>query len=180
MLREIAGIAYHLSYKNVKNINLRVRKDLAIIVSAHKRVPLEQIDRFVASKASWIIATQQKLSHRQIMRSKNIHYSDEECLDLFRRIADQYYPQFSTYIKEKPTIKTRLMKSCWGVCHPRKNYITLNKTLMNKPLAAIEYVVMHEYVHFLHGNHQKGFYAELEKRMPDFKERKKLLILISN
>lgn len=177
MIRQTTSITYDLTYKNVKNINLRVKKDLSISVSAHKRIPLEQIDHFVQSKAKWIKDVEQRLLEKQnAQKIENIpQCKDEECLALFQTISDKIYPLFADGIKIKPIIKVRLMKSCWGVCHPRKNYITLNKLLMDKPLATIEYVILHEYIHFLHMNHQKGFYNELIKKMPDYKERKRLL-----
>ena len=174
MIRNVAGITYNLTYKNVKNINLRIRKDLTVKVSANKNLPLEKIDGFVSSKAGWIQSTIKKISKKQVEYEEvNAKYTDSQCLELFNQISDRIYPLFSNFIN-KPLIKVRLMKSCWGVCHP-KNYITLNKLLIAKPLLAIEYVIMHEYIHFFHLNHQKEFYDELAKYMPDYKERRKLL-----
>ena len=46
---------------------------------------------------------------------------------------------------------------------------------MGKPRAALEYVVLHEYVHFLHPNHQAGFHAEMARLMPDYLARRALL-----
>ena len=89
--------------------------------------------------------------------------------------SDRIYPLFARLLPEKPELRVRWMKSRWGVCCPAKNRITLNKQLMGKPRAAMEYVVLHEYVHFLHPDHQAGFHAEMAKWMPDYRERRKLL-----
>ena len=67
------------------------------------------------------------------------------------------------------------MKSRWGSCNPGKRVITLNKRLLSYPPEALEYVVLHEYVHFLHPNHQKGFYELLGRLMPDYAQRRALL-----
>ena len=40
---------------------------------------------------------------------------------------------------------------------------------------AVQYVVMHEFVHFMHSNHSNKFYEMLSTLMPDWKTRKKLL-----
>ena len=41
--------------------------------------------------------------------------------------------------------------------------------------AAQIYVVVHEYCHFLQPNHSPAFWAEVEKLLPDWKERRALL-----
>ena len=103
-------------------------------------------------------------------------YTKEECLALFTQMSDEVFPLFSDILKgRRPTIKAREMKTRWGSCNLRTHTITLNTRLTEKPRAAIEYVVMHEYVHFLHADHQAGFHAEMERLMPDYKQRRKLL-----
>ncbi|MDP4120576.1 MAG: DUF45 domain-containing protein [Bacillota bacterium] len=176
MLRTVADISYELTYKKVKNINLRIRSDLTIAVSANKHVPFYIIDEFVLSKTDWIKAAQARISTKI---KEEIPFEDkwtnEECLNLFSEISDRIYPIFKNTLKTKPVLKVRIMKSRWGVCHYSKNYILLNKKLMAKPYKAIEYVIMHEYVHFLHHNHQKSFHDTMKSLMPDYKERSKLL-----
>ena len=46
--------SYLLIRKNVKNINLRVKSDGSVVVSAHPCVPKKQIDDFVYSKTAFI------------------------------------------------------------------------------------------------------------------------------
>lgn len=48
-------IAYQLEQKSVKNLNLRIRKDGSVYVSAHKAVPLSQVDAFVVNKGAYIL-----------------------------------------------------------------------------------------------------------------------------
>lgn len=48
-------IAYCLERKNVKNLNLRIRKDGNVFVSASKSISCEEIDEFVCGKASYVI-----------------------------------------------------------------------------------------------------------------------------
>ncbi|MCD7797226.1 MAG: M48 family metallopeptidase [Clostridiales bacterium] len=43
------------------------------------------------------------------------------------------------------------------------------------PPRAVDYVVVHELAHIRHHNHSKDFYAFVEKYMPDYKQREKLL-----
>ena len=177
MLRESNGIVYCLTRKKVKNLNLRISPQGAVSVSAPRWVPLAEIDRFVSSRREWIEAARERVDRRaqQEALEREEDYSDEECLQLFGRISDRIWPQFVGQIPRQPLLRVRWMKSRWGVCHPGKGYITLNKRLMGQPLAAVEYVVLHEYVHFLEPNHQAGFHREMARRMPDYRERRKLL-----
>lgn len=48
-------IEFELQRKNVKNINLNVRPDMTIVVSASDRVPMDYILNFVKDKAPWIL-----------------------------------------------------------------------------------------------------------------------------
>ena len=75
----------------------------------------------------------------------------------------------------RPQITTRYMTSRWGVCYPRKNRITLSTRLIHYPIECLEYVLLHEYAHFLVPNHSRAFYKVIERYMPDYKERRKRL-----
>ena len=48
-------IEFELVRKNVKNINLRIKPDMSIFVSANKRVPTKVIKSFVKDKSPWIV-----------------------------------------------------------------------------------------------------------------------------
>lgn len=174
-VRSVCGVEYTLTRKRVKNINLRIKNDLTVAVSAGATVPAAAIDAFVASKKGWIASAKAGIQQKSRQISDAEKWSDDECLKLFSEISDRIYPAFEGALKCKPTLKVRLMKSRWGVCHIRKNTVTLNKALMDKPLEAIEYVILHEYVHFIHPNHQAPFHQAMQTLMPDYRERKKLL-----
>lgn len=175
MERTISGITYELTYKRVKNINLRVGADLSVAVSAPKRAGVREIDAFVAGRADWIQKARGRVAARAEKARPDCDVSDEACLSFFEKISASVYPLFMDAIKERPTLKVRLMKTRWGVCHYTKNTIVLNKRLYYMPLPAVEYVIAHEYAHFLHHDHQAGFHALMRALMPDYKERRRLL-----
>lgn len=56
-----------------------------------------------------------------------------------------------------------------------RNKVTFNLNLIKTPMYCIEYVVLHELAHFEYQNHSKNFYKFVEKFMPDWKKRKKIL-----
>ena len=96
-------------------------------------------------------------------------------IEVFLEICKEIYPLFKPYGVKYPLVKIRTMKSRWGSCQPQKGIITLNAKMIAAPREAIEYVVLHEFAHFIHPNHSKDFYGLVEKLMPDWKERRELL-----
>ena len=102
-------------------------------------------------------------------------YLDEQCRAIFGEIILEIYPIFQKYGVSMPTLRIRDMETRWGSCLAKKGVITLNKRLLEAPRNCIEYVVMHEFCHFIHPNHSKHFYGFLAMLMPDWKERKTIL-----
>jgi len=46
---------------------------------------------------------------------------------------------------------------------------------MMAPLTIVDYVVVHELCHFHHRDHTGGFWNEVDKVIPDYRERKEWL-----
>ena len=102
-------------------------------------------------------------------------WKKEQATKVVTEICEAMYPYFKNYVPEFPQIKFRKMTSRWGSCQPKSNILTFNTLLIESPVECIEYVVAHEFTHFLEANHSKNFYSKLERIMPDWKERKKKL-----
>ena len=174
-------IKYILERKQVKNINLRVRPDGSVKVSASPRVDESQIDDFVLSKVEFILKALERFesaetTERQFQEELVKAKSGQESLladpAIFTEILDEVYPAFIPYGIARPKLRIRTMKSCWGSCLVNKGIITLNRKLLMKHRECIEYVVVHELCHFIHPNHSKEFYKFMEQFMPDWRERK--------
>lgn len=71
-------------------------------------------------------------------------------------------------------IKITSAKKRFGSCSG-KNSLCFSFMLMQYPEEAVDYVVVHELAHIRHHNHSRDFYRFIEKYMPDYKEREKLL-----
>lgn len=102
-------------------------------------------------------------------------YLNKQCRTIFGEIISETYPVFQKYGVPMPTLRIRDMETRWGSCLAKKGVITLNKRLLEAPRNCIEYVVMHEFCHFIHPNHSKHFYDFLTMLMPDWEMRKKVL-----
>ena len=99
----------------------------------------------------------------------------KKCKDEITAICKKVYPQVKKYGVAFPEIQLREMVSRWGSCSPKKGFVTFNTALIAMPVSCIEYVVTHEFTHFLYPNHSKKFYQQLATFMPDWEERKKRL-----
>jgi hypothetical protein len=99
----------------------------------------------------------------------------KESLQVLNSQLDKLFPIIEKYKIPRPEIKLRKMKTLWGSCSPHRGVITFNHYLTKAKPACIEYVVLHELVHFLYRNHSKQFYNFLSSYMPDWKDRKKIL-----
>ncbi|MCC5015053.1 MULTISPECIES: M48 family metallopeptidase [unclassified Legionella] len=69
----------------------------------------------------------------------------------------------------------KLMKTRWGSCNVRAQRIWLNLNLIKKPLACLEYVLVHEMVHLLEASHNKRFHALMTRFMPQWRDYQKQL-----
>lgn len=231
MLRTVEAdgnaISYTLERKPVKNINLRIRADQCVYVSAPKDVAAKIVDAFVVEKSAYILRALKKfkdknretvsenkfvngetvkflgrnlrLKIKNASRSKvesdesyvTLYVKDEQNADLKKRVLETWlrkkckdeitaickkvYPQVKKYGVAFPEIQLREMVSRWGSCSPKKGFMTFNTALIAMPVSCIEYVVTHEFTHFLYPNHSKKFYQQLATFMPDWEERKKRL-----
>jgi predicted metal-dependent hydrolase len=67
------------------------------------------------------------------------------------------------------------MKTHWGSCNPARRTIRLNTELAAKSPECLDYVVLHEMVHFLTSAHNRVFYGYMNKLMPQWKEIRKAM-----
>lgn len=67
------------------------------------------------------------------------------------------------------------MKTKWGSCNIEEKRILLNLELAKKPLPCLEYIVLHELLHFKERQHNDRFKALLDTYMPDWRSRRDLL-----
>lgn len=220
-------VPYRLEKKLVKNINMRIRPETGLVVSASPSVSITEIEQvlwenrarilmilhqFAAEEAerkpqypvhfemgesvlylgeyyTLIVENGRKASvqvetgKKQILLVVSAGASEIErervftrwwkitCERAVRNLCRAVYPIFKergvAFPKE---IRFRRMVSQWGNCRPERGILTFNDRLLAASPRGIEYVVMHEFTHFLYPNHGKEFYRFLEKEIPDWKQ----------
>jgi len=167
---------YELIRSQRKTLALEITRDCRVLVRAPMYASREHIDRFVAQHADWIA----KHLERQRQRAQQLPLSPTaEEITALKEQARSILPEKVAYWSQKtgltPTgLKITTARRRYGSCSA-KNSLCFSCFLMNCPEEAIDLVVVHELCHIREKNHGPRFYALLEKFLPDYIERKKLL-----
>ena len=143
-------------------------------MSAKKSVSQKVIDDFILSKADFILKALDKYAS-SVDEPHVQYFAEDEIREVILELCKKIFPYFEKLGVKYPTIKFRRMVSQWGNCHSQKGILTFNTNLMYAPIECVEYVVAHEFTHFLQPNHSSKFYDELAKIMPDWKARRQKL-----
>ena len=186
------AVPYELERKRIKNLNLRVKPDGSVHVSAPLYMPTGMIDSFLTSKAAFILEAMERaekkrkkitpgtvlvfgeeIPDRFDSEKQRERWLREQCIEAVSHAFAGLYPIFEKRGVALPEIKFRKMKSRWGSCQPTRGVLTFNSSLVHVPERCIEYVVLHELCHFIHPDHSPRFKAELSALMPDWKARQK-------
>ena len=67
------------------------------------------------------------------------------------------------------------MKTRWGSCNIEEGRVLFNLDLAKKPLPCLEYIILHELLHFKERQHNDRFKTLLDTHMPDWRSRRDLL-----
>jgi predicted metal-dependent hydrolase len=67
------------------------------------------------------------------------------------------------------------MKTKWGACNIRARRVWLNLELIKKPPQCIEYIVVHELVHFVERHHNERFARLMDSLLPQWRFYRKEL-----
>ncbi len=96
-----------------------------------------------------------------------------------RKAAKELIPKRVDYYAQRMGVTynrifIREQKTRWGSCSSKGN-LNFNWKLMLMPSEVLDYIVVHELAHRKEFNHSPKFWAVVEKELPDYKERKKVL-----
>lgn len=166
---------YRLIRSRRKTVGLEVNREGALIIRAPMHISDRQIRQVLEEKRDWIA----KAMANQALRRQNHPEPDEATWKRWQERAKAYIPQRTTYYARlmgvTPTkIRFSRAKTRFGSCNS-ENVIMFSLRLMDYPQAAIDYIIVHELAHIKYKNHGRDFYAFVERVLPDYKDRQKLL-----
>ena len=87
-------------------------------------------------------------------------------------LVEKWEPRVGVDVAE---VRIRRMKTRWGSCNAEARRVWLNLELAKKPVSCLEYILVHEMVHFLERNHGDRFRELMDDLMPQWQMRRKEL-----
>ena len=168
------GIEYWLERKRVKNINIRIKPDGRVMVSAPARMSKARVSAFVAEKRAWIERAQRQLADSPQGHAEN---ATNEEVAAWRAVVEACVPVLIAEWEpilgvHAGKLAYRNMRSRWGSCQPATGRICINVRLALYPPECLEYVVVHELCHLLVHGHGPKFYELMDSVMPDWRKRR--------
>ena len=90
----------------------------------------------------------------------------EEMRKVLPKIISKWEKEVGVEINE---YEIRKMRTKWGSCSIESKKIRLNLELAKKPIECLEYIVVHELVHFLERKHNEHFVNLMNQIMPKWR-----------
>lgn len=168
------GVEYIVLRSERKTAAIEINREKGVILRLPLSFSESDIPNIILQNKAWILS---KLEKQSTLPLKPV-YDEKERKILKKKAKEIIAPivlKYSEIMKLYPTaVKINFAKTRFGSCSP-KNSINFSAYLLNCPLDAVEYVVVHELAHIKYKNHSKEFYILIEKYLPDYKDRIKLL-----
>lgn len=189
--------------KKIKNIYFRVNEKNEIYVTCPKYISEYEINRLLENNKKEITKMYYKNKKNELLDEKVMFlgkeidyiyhnkvifdkerifapsikgankYLEDNSLKIFTERMNLYINKFNNLPKFK--LRTRKMKTRWGVCNRGSMSITLNTLLIHKSYFLIDYVIVHELSHFEHMDHSQAFWKCVELHYPEYKQARKEL-----
>ena len=174
----VDGLQVKVTRKRMKSITLRVKStEGPIEVSAPNLTPDLVIRQFVQAKTPWIQAQRQRLANLPMAKANSATPQEvKEWRAIVEGLTPMLVDHWAKIMGVTPgKLAYRNMTSRWGSCQPSTGRICINVRLALYPPQCLEYVVVHELAHLLVHGHGPKFNAVLDRSLPDWRKRKKLL-----
>lgn len=135
------------------------------LVSGQEHTLLLKGGRFCLNRA--VVEVGGTEAARQVFES----YFADKGMQRFSERVNYYAPKVGVKVGG---VKVKEMGYRWASCG-KSGTLNFHWKCMMAPPKIIDYIVVHELCHFHHRNHTDAFWNEVDKVMPDYRERKEWL-----
>ncbi len=156
--------------RRARRMRLAVRPDASVSLTLPWRADLKQAEKFIQSKAAWVLKHVRYYQQRAVLPSLKITAADyaankAAALKLAQSKVE-YFNKFYNFKYHQVTVKNQ--KTRWGSCSRRGN-LNFNFKLMFLPAVTADYIIVHELCHLREMNHSPRFWALVAKTFPNYK-----------
>ena len=103
-------------------------------------------------------------------------YVKEEYRKILKEEIEKRLPKWEQQTGLKcDSWQTKYMVTKWGACSTDKKKLWFNLQLAQKPLACLDYIILHELTHLITRKHDSHFIAHMDRHMPNWREVRKEL-----
>lgn len=165
---------YTVKYSSRKTVSIEITDDGGVLVRSPFGFKDEEIVKILSKHEKWIEKAKERQKNKK-QKSDQIEERKNELKQAAKTVIPPLVDYYSGVTGLKPkSIKITSAKKRFGSCGG-DNSLCFSWRLMAYDKKAVEYVVLHEIAHIKHRNHSKKFYLFIEKYMPDYSERIKML-----
>jgi len=144
---------------------------LQVIRTERKTIKIILANKTIEILAPMRVSEEQiKKKFKQFLKQEAAGYFESCLLDL--RSRQDIYPIIDKFLVNW---RMRFMKSAFGLCYAGRKEIVLNTELVMYEPKYVNYVILHELVHFYFQNHSQDFYRLFETLEPNWRSYKKEL-----
>lgn len=97
------------------------------------------------------------------------HWYRRRLRELIRPLVAKWEPRVGEEVAE---VRIKRMKTLWGSCNATSRRIWLNLELAKKPPSCLEFILVHEMVHFIERRHDERFRDRMDALMPTWRSHR--------
>lgn len=158
-----------------KTMALQIEENGQVTVRVPRTVTTAQAEDFARRHETWILKTREKMLKNVSQRRFYTDAEKKRGKERLSRKLEERLPLFSSAMGVSyGKVSIRDQKTRWGSCSGKGN-LNFNWKLSLVPDEILDYVAVHELAHRIEMNHSANFWREVEKILPDYRERRKWL-----
>ena len=175
-----AGVDIEVRRSRRRSIGLEVRPDGSVILRVPNRLSKRDALAFLQTKEAWLRKCLDQVEEREsFVEAAGLEPLTEDELSALTKAARAYFTEKCAWLApvvgvDYGRISIRHQKTRWGSCSTKGN-LNFNCLLMLAPEDVRDYVVVHELCHRKEMNHSSAFWAEVDRVVPDYREKERWL-----
>lgn len=175
-------ISVEVIYSKRRTMGLEISGEGRVCARVPQRLADRQVMDFIKERQNWIVQKwfliEKKRQNRE-QRPRPDYVQNPGLEAEYRNRAREQLEARTVYFARQMgvtynRILIRAAKTRWGSCSARGN-LNFHWKLILMPPAVLDYVVVHELAHRREMNHSPMFWAEVERILPDYRQRRKWL-----